>query len=176
MTALSTISASAIDPAMILLPRHMGTPAARLMLLAIGLQESRLVHRWQVLNSGAKGPARGLWQFERGSKASRGGVWGVYLHRASSELLRLLCRDRDVSFEPSAIWAQLEHDDVLAAGVARLLLWTDAQPLPAIGDEEAAWECYALRCWRPGALARQPEELRRKWAKNYAMAMDEVQR
>lgn len=176
MTAIPQAALTAIDKAMVLLPRNMGTPAARVMLLAIGLQESRLVHRWQVLNSGAKGRARGLWQFESGSRRYPGGVWGVYIHRASSELLRGLCRDRDCSFDPAAIWAQLEHDDVLAAGVARLLLWTDAQPLPAIGDEEAAWECYALRCWRPGALARQPEELRRKWAINYAAAVDEVQR
>ena len=120
-----------------------GSPELRVMLLAIGLQESGLTARAQVLNGGGKGPARGLWQFERG------GVRGVYLHRASNELLRVLCRARDVNFDVPQIWAMLEYDDVLACGVARLLLWTDPRPLPAVDDEGGAWDYY-LRNWRPG--------------------------
>lgn len=139
-----------VSPAMALLPKQMDSARARVLLLAICLQESRLAHRWQVVDGGGKGPARGLAQFERGSKASRGGVWGVYMHHATHELLRLLCRDRDINFEPYAIWAQLEHDDVLAVGLARLLIYTDAFPLPDVDDERGAWELYALRCWRPG--------------------------
>ena len=54
-------------PGMALLPDRMDTPEARVMMLAIGLQESRFVHRRQI-----KGPARGFWQFEQG-----GGVIGV---------------------------------------------------------------------------------------------------
>jgi hypothetical protein len=115
----------------------------RVMLLAIGVQESGLTARAQVLNGGGKGPARGLWQFEKG------GVRGVYLHRASNELLRVLCRARDVNFDVPQIWGALEFDDVLACGVARLLLWTDPRPLPAVDDEEGAWGYY-LRNWRPG--------------------------
>lgn len=142
-----------VRPALDLLPNYLKSPRAEVMLLAIALQESRLAHRWQVVdakNPGIKGPARGLWQFERGSKASRGGVWGVFMHHASHETLRLLCRDRDCNFEPYAIWAQLEHDDVLAAGVARLLLLTDPYPLPQPEDAAGAWALYAERTWRPG--------------------------
>ncbi|MFY3460975.1 hypothetical protein ACOTJD_30400 [Achromobacter xylosoxidans] len=141
---LDTIVADAITPALALLPAGMDTPAARVMLLAIGLQESRFVHRRQI-----GGPARGFWQFEKGTRASRGGVWGVYLHQASKDRLAALCKARSVACDPDAIYAALEYDDVLAAGVARLLLWTDPKALPAIGDSDAAWSLY-LRTWRPG--------------------------
>ncbi|WP_343718879.1 hypothetical protein [Achromobacter dolens] len=141
---LDTIVADAIIPALALLPAGMDTPAARVMLLAIGLQESRFVHRRQI-----GGPARGFWQFEKGTRASRGGVWGVYLHPASKDRLAALCKARSVSCDPDAIYAALEYDDVLAAGVARLLLWTDPKALPAVGDADAGWALY-LRTWRPG--------------------------
>lgn len=141
---LKTISDTAITPALALLPGRMDTPGACVMLLAIGLQESRFVHRHQV-----GGPARGFWQFEKGTRASRGGVWGVFLHAASGDHLATLCKARSVAGDPDAIYAALEYDDVLAAGVARLLLWTDPKPLPAVGDADAGWALY-LRTWRPG--------------------------
>lgn len=134
----------AVDPAMTLLPDKMDSRRARIQLAAIGLQESRLKHRRQI-----GGPARGLWQFERGSRSSRGGVWGVYLHPASHDHLLRLCSRLRVQPEPAVIYEELEFDDVLAAGVARLLLWTDPKPLPAEGDVEGAWANY-LRIWRPG--------------------------
>ncbi|WP_026382774.1 hypothetical protein [Achromobacter xylosoxidans] len=141
---LNSIVSDAINPALALLPAGMDTPAARVMLLAIGLQESRFVHRRQI-----GGPARGFWQFEKGTRASRGGVWGVYLHQASKDRLAALCKARSVSCDPDAIYAALEYDDVLAAGVARLLLWTDPKALPPVGDATASWALY-LRTWRPG--------------------------
>ncbi|WP_241068296.1 hypothetical protein [Achromobacter insuavis] len=141
---LKTIIQAAIKPALALLPARMDTPAARVMLLAIGLQESRFEHRRQI-----GGPARGFWQFEKGTRASRGGVWGVYLHAASKDHLAALCRARSVACDPDAIYAALEYDYVLAAGVARLLLWTDPKALPQVGDGDAAWALY-LRTWRPG--------------------------
>lgn len=141
---LDTIVSDAITPALALLPAGMDTPGARVMLLAIGLQESRFVHRRQI-----GGPARGFWQFEKGTRASRGGVWGVYLHLASKDRLAALCKARSVSCDPDAIYAALEYDDVLAGGVAQLLLWTDPKALPPVGDADAAWSLY-LRTWRPG--------------------------
>lgn len=143
---LNEVTVSAINPALRLLPPGMDSPEARVMLLAIGLQESRFTSRRQI----GGGPARGLWQFERGSKASKGGCWGVFLHTASREHLRRLCVARDVEFTPDSIYSQLEFDDVLAAGVARLLLFTDPKRLPVVGDTEAAWDLYALRTWNPG--------------------------
>jgi hypothetical protein len=141
--------AHVIKPAFARLPGYMDSERARVLVLAIMMQESGLRSRWQVLEGGAKGPARGLAQFERGSKAGHSGVWGVYLHHATHEHLRLLCRDVDCNFDPAAIWAMLEHDDVLAAGVARLLLYTDPYPIPVVGDEAESW-AYYLRTWRPG--------------------------
>jgi hypothetical protein len=142
---LTEIIRGAIDPALQLLPKKFDSREARTLMLAIGLQESRFEYRRQLGN----GPARGFWQFEEGTRASRGGVWGVYLHSASADLLRQLGHDRDVSFDPHAIWAALEQDDVLAAGVARLMLFTNPKPLPAIGDADGAW-AYYLNTWRPG--------------------------
>lgn len=122
----------------------MDTPAACVMLLAIGLQESRFVHRRQI-----GGPARGFWQFEKGSRASRGGVWGVCLYPACKDHLTVLCEAHSVACDPDAIYTALEYDDVLAAGVARLLLWTDPKALPQVGNTEATWSLY-LRTWWPG--------------------------
>lgn len=159
---LKEVVERAIEPAQSLLPARMDTPAARVMLLAIGLQESRFVHRHQI-----GGPARGFWQFEKGSRASRGGVWGVYLHPASKDHLAALCKARSVACDPDAIYAALEYDDVLAAGVARLLLWTDPKSLPAVGDVDAGWALY-LRTWRPGKPHPQT------WLDLYRQAAAEV--
>ncbi len=154
---LDTIIKTAINPALALLPAAMGTPEARVMLLAIGLQESRFQYRYQLVQGkpGAKGPARGFWQFELGSRASRGGVWGVYLHHSSQHWLSVVCAARGVAFEPGAIWEAIELDDVLAAALARLLLFTDPRRLPAVNDAQGAWDLYALRTWRPGKPHRQ---------------------
>ncbi len=144
---LKTITETAITPALALLPATMDTPAARVMLLAIGLQEGRFMHRRQI-----GGPARGFWQFEKGTRASRGGVWGVFLHAASRDHLATLCK----------------YDDVLAAGVARLLLWTDPKALPPVGDADAGWALY-LRTWRPGKPHPQT------WPDLYRQAAAQVQ-
>ena len=139
-----------IAPALQMLPAKLDSAQARVMLVAIALQESKLNHRWQVLSSGGKGPARGLWQFELGTEASKGGVWGVYLHPASAKLLREVCAQRGIPCVPRAIWQAIETDDILAAAVARLLLLTDPFSLPGLQDSGGAWRLYAQRCWRPG--------------------------
>lgn len=133
-----------IAPALARLPERMDSPEARVMLLAIGLQESRLTYRRQI-----GGPARGLWQFERGTPETRGGITGVLLHPASSHYLHDICAACELRPVASVIHDRLEHDDVLACVVARLLLWTDPDPLPAIADADRAWSYY-LRTWRPG--------------------------
>ena len=120
----------AIASALAILPAPMDSPQARVMLLAIGLQESRFEHRRQI-----GGPARGLWQFEEGTKQTRG---GVYLHDASRFWLERLCASRGVQFLPDVIYRTLDSDDVLAAGVARLMLFTDPKRLPATDDVDGA--------------------------------------
>lgn len=151
---------AAVDPALALLPDRMDTPEARALLAAIMLQESEGTERHQI-----GGPAHGLWQFEEGTRQSRGGVWGVYLHDRSAGHLMQVCRHLRVPYEPAAIFDDLEFDDVLAAAVARLLLWTDPRELPRIGDADGAW-AYYIRNWRPGKP--HPD----KWAHNYARALE----
>ena len=161
---LDEITRLAINPALAMLPAKMDTPAARVLLLAIALQESRLAYRRQL----GDGPARGFWQFEQGTAASRGGVWGVYLHPASAPGLRELCARRHVTPTPAEIWRAIEFDDILAAAVARLLIYTDAPPLPALGNQAGAWDLYAKRCWRPGKPHPQT------WGGCYQQALDYV--
>ena len=141
---LDEITNSGIVPAMKLLPELMDSPRARVMLRAIGLQESRFAHRFQVVNGGGKGPARGFWQFERG-----GGCKGVVTHELSKPHMRKVCEVRGIEFTATGLWNAIETDDVAAAAAARLLLWTDPQRLPDLGDQTGAWGLY-LRTWRPG--------------------------
>lgn len=137
----------AVMAALALLPAAMTSPQALVMLYAIGLQESRFEHRYQVVagKPGAKGPARGFWQFERG-----GGCKGVVNHQASRYWMAQVCEARGVPMDAAAIWQAIETDDVLAAAAARLLLFTDPLRLPALGDVDGAWKLYAERVWRPG--------------------------
>lgn len=141
---MHNVISTAIEPALALLPAALDSPAARVMLLAIGLQESRFIHRAQVLAGGGKGPARGFWQFERG-----GGCTGVLQHAASRFWIHTVCGIRGCPPAPMQLWLAIEQDDVLAAAAARLLLFTDPLRLPNVGDEQSAWALY-LRTWRPG--------------------------
>ena len=160
-----------VAEALLLLPAKMTSPQAELMLLAIGLQESELKHRRQHGN----GPARSLWQGEQGG-GMVAGLLGFH-NQDVQDLARGLCAVRGVPAQPRAVWEAIEHDDVLAAGLARLLLFTDPAKLPGLGDEEGAWQLY-LRTWRPGAFTRgsaaKRAELRQKWARNYAKALEVV--
>lgn len=173
MPTLQEIINDAIEPALRLLPEKMSAPTSRerllVQLLVNGLQESRFKFRYQVIQNkpGLKGPARGYWQFEKGTEKTRGGVTGVLLHAATREPAQALCRARGVPATAEAVWEAVENDDVLAAGFARLLLWTDPFPLPNLGEAQAAWELY-LRTWRPG----QPH--RHTWDGLYSQALDAV--
>lgn len=121
------------------LPGRFASIEATVMLLAIGLQESRFEHRRQI-----GGPAMGFWQFERG-----GGVAGVLSHPASAKYARAVCAIRGRAAHDADVYNGLDEDDVLACAFARLLLFTDPAPLPEVGDWRGAWDYY-LRNWRPG--------------------------
>jgi len=156
--------ADALDPALALLPAAMDTPEARVMVIAICLQESRLLHRRQLVGNPPRpvGPAKGLAQFERG-----GGCHGVVHHQASRYWMSSVCKARGVQFNATALWNAMERDDVLAAAAARLLLFTDPRRLPHLGDEAEAWRCY-MRNWRPGKPHRTT------WPSLYAQALAAV--
>lgn len=123
------------------------------MLLAIGLQESRFLHRRQI-----NGPARGFWQFERD-----GGVRGVANHPKTLDVLDAALHAlqyESLIGNAAAMHAVIEHNDVLACVFARLLLWTLPYPLPTRGDGQEAWRQY-LEGWRPG----KPHQM--TWASHY---------
>lgn len=150
-----------------LLPAKFDGATAQVQLLAVAGQESNLATRRQL-----GGPARGLWQAEQG-----GSIHGVLTNKATSAYARSICLLMAVAPVESDVYAGLASDDALACAFARLTLWADPQPLPALGDEEGAWQCY-LRNWRPGAYSRGDEDerakLRQRWHGNYAAAMHAV--
>ncbi|EFH09428.1 hypothetical protein ACFFMP_08360 [Pseudoroseomonas cervicalis] len=138
--------------------------AARRMLLAIAIQESDLVHRYQMLPGGAPGPARSWWQGEQ-----TGGMIRVVTASAVSQSIRsrgvALCQAACVRPEAAAIWRAIEGHDLLAYGLARLLLLSDPQAIPE--TEPGAWACYADRLWRPGKPHRE------RWITSWAAALRE---
>lgn len=146
--------ALAIEPGLTLLPPRMDSPAAKAMLLAIGLQESEWQHRRQIV-----GPARGYYQFERD-----GGVIGVMTHRITSYHAMETARALDYRFDANVIYYALECDAVLASIFARLLLWSLPQPLPSAGEVTEAYSQY-LEAWRPGRPRPSdwPSNFERAW-------------
>lgn len=137
-----------------LLPGKFDSKPARVQLLAIAMQESGLRTRRQ-----GGGPARSLWQFEQS-----GGIRGVLEHPSSRQYARAACGLQAVAPVSSDVYAAFLSDDQLACAFARLLLWTDAAPLPQVDDAAGAW-AYYVRNWRPGKP--RPES----WAANHAAAV-----
>lgn len=151
------ILVDAIDPAHALLERLAGVKSddrARLLSLAIAGQESAWQYRVQI-----GGPARSFWQFEKG-----GGVVGVLTHPASRDKIKAICAELGVPCDATTVYHDMADNDILAACMARLLLYTDPAPLPALGAVDQAWEYYE-RNWRPGAP--HPEV----WPGRYGTAM-----
>src|SRR6185437_11852775 len=126
------------------------------MLLAIGGQESGYRTRQQ-----NGGPARGMWQDERPVEQL------LLDNQASAAEVHALCKARAVAPVASDMYWAVGTDDVFAAGIARLILWCDLEPLPAVGDQARAWACY-LRVWGPGKP--RPAD----WPANYGAALAAV--
>lgn len=164
------VAHKAIISAYDMLPKTMNSTAATTILLAIGLQESLLTHRWQVVNlarPNSMGPARSFWQFEKG------GLVGVLSHNASKVYAQQVCRQYQVPNTADKVHAimHLEQNDPLSAAMARLLLWTDPAPIP---DQARSAFHYYVRNWRPGAYfnGSQPQQatLMAKFISNYEEA------
>lgn len=165
LSSMASAIRTAIDPGLLLLPKRLDTKHARFLMLAIGLQESRLQWRFQKTNDPyVKGPAKGLWQFERG-----GGVRGVMAHTASKDMARDVCRACGTPFDETMVHARLEFDDALAAAFARLLLLTDPRPLPELetATTDETWDYY-IRNWRPGKPHRET------WDQFHELAREEM--
>lgn len=154
---------AAVNAAFQFLPAKMDSFEARIELYAIGFQESNFEVRRQYNN----GPAASFWQFEKG-----GGIAGVLRHEASKALAISLCKDRNVEPTTQGVWNAMLKDDVIGAGFARLLLYTDPRPLPKVPElissvtpeQSASWKYYQ-RNWRPG----QPHP--KKWPLSYMKAL-----
>jgi hypothetical protein len=157
----SDVLLNVLVPAMELLPDEMDTPQARVQMLATGGQESGFATRRQY----GDGPARGLWQFEQGTPASKGGIWGVYLFQSTAGILHDVCDALHIPFDAVSIYNNLETNDLLAACVARIMLYTDPKPLPDVTDVEGSWLTY-LRIWKPGKP--RPQD----WAGNHSRAVE----
>lgn len=157
---------AALNIAIEILGENLGSTEAKLEVLAIGGQETKYKARRQIIEKDGKlvplGPATSFWQFEQ-----FGGVKGVLNHSSSAALAKRLCAVRDVEPTSAAVWAALEHDDVLGAGFARLLLLTDPYRLPKVGDVEGGWATY-IKNWRPGKPHKNT------WATAYANARTEL--
>ncbi|MCW5737025.1 MAG: hypothetical protein KIS73_23065 [Enhydrobacter sp.] len=133
------------------------TDRARVLLMAIAGQESGWTARRQI-----GGPARSYWQFEKG-----GGVDDVF--RATSRQLGIVCAAQDIPCDRTVVFEAMAWNDSLACAMARLLLWMEPAPLPAVGEKEAAWQYY-LRNWRPGAPHRH------SWDARYDQALAAIGR
>ncbi len=152
---LRDINDRAIAGAMALLPAAMDSEAARVMLLTIGLQESEFLHRQQIIEKRAPvtrqiilsptGPAKSFW----GAEKTGGMVIGVRTHKASAGLAAKVYQARGVDPDDADIWDAVKTDDILAAALARLLLFTDPRKLPATNATSEAYAMY-LWNWRPG--------------------------
>ena len=143
MRLLHDVLTTVVRPGLLMLPLKMRSPEAEALLLTIGLQESRFLHRKQIA-----GPARGFYQFESG-----GGLRGVMRHDASKDhahrILDELCVPYNDAFDA------LVYNDALATSFARLLLYTDPRRLPTLGSmSDFSWQYY-IRTWRPGRPHRE---------------------
>lgn len=138
---LSIIRYSVVEPALKLLPERMTSNAARVMLLTVGLYKSRFTYRFLTMRGQPyiKAEDRGFWGFSPGLTQK------VLDDPSTKDLAVSLCEERAV--DPKEAWRFLEIDDVLSAGLARLLLDIHGltENLPASED---AWSLY-VSAWSP---------------------------
>ena len=150
-----------------LLPAKFDSPAARVQLLANGMQETGFQTRTQI----GGGPGRSYWQFEQG-----GGIRAVLGNSTTGPYAKSFCQLRAVAPTESDVYAAFLSDDMMACAFARLLLWADPAPLPQLGDEQGAWALYH-RTWRPGAFDRgdsqQQAAVLARWHNSYTAALFE---
>ena len=142
----------AIEPGLSLLPSYMTSAPARVMLMAIAIQESNIAARAQL-----GGPARGYWQFESA------GVEAVL--KQTPSLAQAVLSTCDIPITDAV--AAIEYNDPVACAFARLMLWFDAAPLPPLTDGSGCYDYY-LKNWRPG----KPDQSR--WPAAFATAVSTV--
>ncbi|MGH8710125.1 MAG: hypothetical protein ACREVA_02220 [Burkholderiales bacterium] len=131
------VAYQAIPSGLSLLPRLMNTSEARVMLLAIGLQESRFEHRVQA-------ETKSYWQFTLKE------VHKIVKHSPSTtELVKDAVELLGYTFDVSTIYNKIEDNDTLAVVVARLLLYKSKRKLPVARDAVEGGKQY-VELWQPG--------------------------
>ncbi len=119
-----------------LLPPVMTSPEARVLLVAIAMQETGLVTRSEV-----GGSAFGFYQF------MEIGVDGVFSHAETGHLAADVAKVLQIPIDEN-FYEAVRWNDHMGTVLARLNLWPDPAPLPALGQEMEAFRYYE-RIWRP---------------------------
>jgi hypothetical protein len=127
---------------------------ARLLLCTIAGQESA----WENVQQGGDGPGRGYFQFEPETCGE------LLVNSVSHAMMFKVCAALKIEATETVVYGALLADPKLQVAMARFDLWCDRAPLPAYGDEMAAWETY-LRIWRPGKPSLE------RWSGNYLAAL-----
>src|SRR5215813_9980112 len=123
---------------------------ARILLLAIGWQETQFRTRFQ----DGGGPARSFWQFEFGHSAKGDAAGYAFCKSKSAAPFRKMANNLHmVVTDPKVVKAQLgAGNDRLACIMARWLLYQDPHPLPSLvskTQDKEGWDYY-VRNWGPG--------------------------
>lgn len=128
-----------IEPCLRWLGGRYDSREARVLMIAIAAQESRITYRRQL----GGGPARSYFQIEPQTCKAVIAKWPPAIPAL-----------RQLNIEPFQTTAKtqnwLEFNDFGACLIARGILAMDPLRLPEIGDEDGAWEYYCVRTWRPG--------------------------
>lgn len=165
MTTPDYLRRLVIPAAFALLPPEMGSEQATALLMAIAHQESGCTHRRQV-----NGPARGWWQFEVN------GVRAVMANYACVDALKDAVGTLGYPFDATTLYIAIEHNDVLAAILARLLLWSEPHALPPATAPDDGWNVY-VASWGPGAVKAGGERAaaaRARWTASFAAGWQAV--
>jgi hypothetical protein len=157
---LQQIQTRVLDPMFNQLLPHFDSPEARVMLLAIGLQESR---------SSPRGASTVMvLRAASGSSSAVAVVVGVLTSAASRDYARRrLLKLRNVAPSADSVWRRLEFDDLLAAAICPPDALGQPASMPALGRGGEAWDYYKAT-WRPG----RPRV--RTWNGYYAQALEQV--
>jgi hypothetical protein len=129
---------------------------ARVLMIAIAGQESG----WQNIAQGGGGPGRGPWQFETETCTE------VIKNPASAKMALIANEAAGLSVHGTTYDSLISKPD-LAVAFARLDLWCNPSPLPAVDWIEDAWKYY-LATWRPGKPRLDD------WPANYEAAVAAV--
>lgn len=147
---------------------YFNDPRAKLLLLAIAGQEAD----WRARKQEPVAYAAGLWQFEKGDDSALDLLLrSSKLGDEAAELCRLhqVPVAEDGVYTRENVWKTFIVNDELAAGFARLLLASDANPLPEIGEQDEGWNTYR-RNWKPG----KPRP--KAWPRSYSTALETFNR